>query len=149
MAGRLGGKYINGFFVPKNPHKYVGKGNIVYRSSWEWAFMNFLDNNDSILQWASESVHIPYRNPFTGKNTIYVPDFLMVYVDGSGQQHVELIEIKPSKETSIEEAKSMRDKAHVALNMAKWSAANAWCKRQGIKFRVITENQIFQQGKKR
>jgi hypothetical protein len=27
--------------------------------------------------------------------------------------------------------------------MAKWEAANAWCKNKGIKFRVINESDIF------
>jgi hypothetical protein len=33
--------------------------------------------------------------------------------------------------------------------MAKWQAANAWCKQQGMKFRVVTENEIFHKGNKR
>jgi len=33
-------------------------------------------------------------------------------------------------------------------NMAKWEAGNNWCKQQGIKFRVINENEIFHQGNK-
>jgi hypothetical protein len=140
-------KYSQGFFTPKNPQKYIGKGTIKYRSSWEWAYMNFLDQSDGVLQWASESIHIPYVNPFTGKKTIYVPDFFMIYVDKDGKQHAELVEIKPSKETSLEEAKSLRDRASIALNMCKWEAARKFCKAQGIKFRIVTEFDIFQ-GKK-
>lgn len=109
--------------------------------------MQLMDNNEGVLQWASESIRIPYRNPFTGKNTIYVPDFLIVYANKAGTKSVELIEIKPSKETTLENVKSMRDRASVALNQAKWAAANAWCKQQGIKFRIITEKDIFSQGK--
>jgi len=30
--------------------------------------------------------------------------------------------------------------------MYKWQAAQAWCKTQGITFRVVTENDIFHQG---
>jgi hypothetical protein len=32
-------------------------------------FFKYLDNNPAIIQWASEPITIPYRNPFTGKNT--------------------------------------------------------------------------------
>jgi hypothetical protein len=142
-------KYAQGKFQIKNSEKYVGNKTPTYRSGWEFTFMQFCDNNPSILQWASEAIHIPYRNPFTGKNTIYVPDFLIVYVDKNGQKHAEVIEVKPSKETTMETAKSMRDKAMVALNSAKWSAANAWCKMNNLTFRVVTENQIFHQGKAR
>jgi hypothetical protein len=141
--------YANGKFQIKNPAKYIGKGVPTYRSGWEFAFMQFCDNNPAILQWASESIHVPYRNPFTNKQTIYVPDFLIIYIDKSGQRLAELIEVKPSTETTMEAARSTRDRAYVALNHAKWAAANAWCKQNGMRFRVVTENEIFHQGKKR
>ena len=142
-------KYAQGKFQVRHPAKYIGKGTPTYRSGWEFAFMQFCDNNPAILQWASEAINIPYRNPFTGKNTIYVPDFLIIYTDKNQQKHAEVIEVKPSTETTMENARSMRDKAYVALNHAKWAAANAWCKQNGMRFRVVTENEIFHQGKKR
>lgn len=109
--------------------------------------MQFLDNNPSVLQWASEAVHINYRNPLTGKNTIYVPDFLMVYNDASGATQAEVIEVKPVKETSLQEAgKNPRNQAAAILNMAKWQAAQAWCQAHKLKFRVVTENDIFHMG---
>ena len=37
----------------------------------------------------------------------------------------------------------------IALDHAKWAAAMAYCKQQGLIFRVITENDLFYQGKKR
>jgi hypothetical protein len=49
----------------------------------------------------------------------------------------------------MEAARSTRDRAYVALNHAKWQAATAWCKNNGLRFRVVTENEIFHQGKKR
>jgi len=140
-------KYAQGKYQIKNPDKYVGKHSPTYRSSWEHVFMTFCDNNPNILKWASEAVRINYRNPFTGKNTIYVPDFLIYYIDKSGNHHADVIEVKPRKETSLDEAKSMRDKAYAVLNMVKWEAARGWCKQQGLNFRIITEDQIFHQGK--
>jgi hypothetical protein len=139
-------KYANGFYQLLNPGKYVGKKTPHYRSGWEHTFMRFCDNNPSILQWASESIHINYTNPFTNKATIYVPDFFIVYVDKSGAKRAELIEIKPSTQSTLESAKSTRDQAAAVLNMYKWQAAQAWCKAQGISFRVVTENDIFHQG---
>jgi len=139
--------YAQGKFQIKNTAKYVGKGTPTYRSGWEFAFMQFCDNNPSVLQWASESINIPYRNPFTGKQTIYVPDFLIVYVDKNQKTHAEVIEVKPSTETTLESARSPRDRAYVALNTAKWHAAVAWCGRNGLRFRVVTEREIFAQGK--
>ena len=139
-------KYANGFYQLLNPGKYVGKRTPHYRSGWEHTFMRFCDNNPNVLQWASESIHINYKNPFTNKATIYVPDFFIVYVDKSGAKRAELIEIKPSTQVAVESAKSTRDQAAAVLNMYKWQAAQAWCKTQGITFRVVTENDIFHQG---
>jgi len=142
-------KYAQGRYTIKNTDKYVGRKEPTYRSSWEWSFMTFCDNNPNILQWASEPFMIPYRNPFTGRNTIYVPDFMIVYVDRSSQRHSEVIEVKPHKETSMESARSVRDRAAVALNQAKWAAAHAWCSNFGMKFRVVTEDQIYRNPKRR
>jgi hypothetical protein len=139
-------KYAQGKFQMKFPEKYVGNKTPTYRSSWEFVFMQFCDNNPAILQWASEAVHVNYRNPLTGKATIYVPDFLIVYVDKSGTKHAEVIEIKPKKEITLENAKSVRDQAAVVLNMAKWEAARAWCRNQGLVFRIVSEDDIFHQG---
>ena len=143
------GKYAQGKFQVQNPNKYVGKGSPTYRSSWEFAFMQFCDNNPAVVQWASEAIHINYRNPFTGKNTIYVPDFLIIYIDKNGKRHGEVIEVKPSKETTMEAAKTQRDKAAVALNMFKWEAARKFCAAQGLNFRIVNEQDIFHGAKKR
>ena len=43
--------------------------------------MRFCDEHPGVTQWASEAIKIPYRNPLTGKNTIYVPDFFISYSD--------------------------------------------------------------------
>ena len=141
-------KYAQGKFQLLNPQKYVGNKSPTYRSSWEYVFMQFCDNNPNIIQWASEAVRINYRNPLTGKNTIYVPDFLITYQDAGGAQRAEVVEIKPKKETTLEGAKNVRDQAAAILNFAKWEAARAWCKAHGLTFRVVTEDMIFHQGKK-
>lgn len=140
-------KYAQGVFLPSNPDKYIGKGSIKYRSSWEYAFMNLCDKHDAIIQWASEAIRIPYFNPLTNKQSMYVPDFFVVYEDANGKKHSELIEIKPSKEITMESAKSKRDKLMVVVNTAKWAAASQWAERNGIIFRVLSENEIFKQGK--
>ena len=141
-------KYANGKFTVKNPEKYMGKKSPTYRSSWEFAFMNFCDNNPAVLNWTSESVKIPYYNPVSGKNTIYVPDFLIVYIDANQKQHTEVVEVKPSTETTMESARSYRDKLSVAINMAKWAAADSWARANGMRFRVVTEFDIFKNHKR-
>lgn len=137
-------KFSQGVYKIKNPEKYIGSGVPKYRSSWEYTFMAFCDNNPSIQQWASECVKIPYRDPLTGKHTVYVPDFLIYYIDKNSKKHAELIEIKPANQMMIERVgKNPYNQAQYVKNMAKWAAASAWCKNQGIKFRIINENDIF------
>jgi hypothetical protein len=145
----MANNFRQGFYEIKNPQKYVGKGRPKYRSGWEMTFMLFLDNNDHILQWASESVSIPYRNPLTGKMSMYVPDFLVTYRNRNNTMRAELIEIKPRKQSLIEEKQSQRDRAQVVINYAKWDAATKWARQNGLTFRVINEDQIFHQGNKK
>jgi hypothetical protein len=140
-------KWAQGTYTVINRAKYVGNGEPRYRSGWELSFMRFLDSNDSVLQWASEAVRIPYRHPLTGKQTIYVPDFLITYRTRNNQMRAELIEIKPKKQSVVESKMSSRDRAVVAINYAKWASAQKWCKQQGLMFRVITEQDMFHNGR--
>lgn len=143
------GKWAQGIYEIQNQQKYVGAKKPRYRSGWELTMMRFCDNHDKVLKWASESIQIPYRNPFTGKQTVYIPDFFIMYQGRDGQPTAELIEIKPMKQTTLQEAgRSRRDQAAAVLNQAKWAAAAAYCKRMGIKFRVITEADMFHNGRK-
>jgi|TARA_B110000967_G_C18557406_1_gene398423 hypothetical protein len=141
-------KYAQGIYTIKNPHKYVGKGKPMYRSGWELTFMIFCDTNDKILKWASESIVIPYLHPFKGKRTNYIPDFFIVYQDKFGKTNAELIEIKPKAQSIItEKVQNARQQAVVAINHAKWYSAKAYCKAQGMKFRVVTEDDLFYNGR--
>lgn len=145
----MAAKFAQGGYVVRNGAKYVGRGEPRYRSSWEWAFMNFCDTNEHVQQWASEPVRIPYRNPLTGKMTTYVPDFIVTYRGPNNTLRAELIEIKPRSQSLIEEKQSQRDRAQVAINYAKWDAATKWAKNNGLTFRVINEDQIFRNGRKK
>ena len=136
-------KYSSDVFVPSNPGKYAGSHEPRYRSSWELTMMRLLDRHPSVSSWASEPIKIPYINPLTRKSSVYVPDFIMVYVDKNGTVHKELVEVKPAKETMLSEAKTKGDKLRYAVNMAKWQAAANFCKKHGLKFRVINESQLF------
>lgn len=143
-------RFAQGKYTLKNPEKYMGKGTPTYRSSWEFAFCRFCDEHPSVTQWASESVRIPYMNPLTGKKTSYVPDFLIAYADAKGKKKVELIEVKPENQSNRDRlGRSKANQAHWIINQAKWEAARKWCKQQNITFRVITEQDIFHNGKRR
>ena len=143
-------KFAQGKFTLKNTEKYVGTKTPTYRSSWEHTFMMFCDNHPNIIQWASEAVQITYRNPVTGKQSIYVPDFFVMYEDKNGNRRAEIVEVKPSSQATMEAAgKNNQNKLSVVVNTAKWQAAQIWCRRQQITFRIITEKDIFRQGQKR
>lgn len=142
--------YAQGIYTPKNPEKYIGKHKPKFRSGWEFTFMQFCDNNKSVLRWASEAISIPYIHPLTGKRTNYIPDFFIVYQNKYGQQLAEVVEIKPKKQSLIESrVASAKDRAVVAINHAKWGSAMAYCKQNGFTFRVITEDDLFYSGKKK
>ena len=140
----------SGRFIPKNPQKYVGKSAPTYRSGWEFTFMQFCDNNKNIIRWASEPFMVPYIHPLTGKRANYIPDFFVVYTNKTGSTIAEVVEIKPKKQSLIEsKTASAKDKMIVAINHAKWAAAMAYCKAQGYTFRVITEDDLFYNGRKK
>jgi hypothetical protein len=139
--------WAQGSYDVINPAKYVGKRTPRYRSGWELSFMRFCDTNDHILQWTSESIAIPYKHPLTGRMTQYIPDFLITYRTRTNTIRAELIEIKPKKQSVIESKMSSRDRAVVAVNYAKWDAATKWAKRNGLSFRVVTERDMFHNGR--
>ena len=140
-------KFARGKFTLKNPGKYVGTKTPTYRSSWEHSFMRLCDEHPNVYQWASEAIKIPYRHPITGKHTIYVPDFFIVYMDKNGKKHAEMIEVKPINQTTMERAgRSQGRQKQVIINHAKWEAANAYARQRKIQFRVVSEEQLFHQG---
>lgn len=144
------GNFAKGKYNLKNPAKYVGLKAPIYRSSWEWHFMKMCDDHPNIINWASEGVKIPYRDPLTGKQTVYVPDFLIQYKDKAGQRLTELIEIKPANQMIKEKVgKNVYNQAQFVKNQAKWAAAGLWCKQNGIQFRIINEGDIFHNPKKK
>ena len=140
-------RWAQGNYVILNREKYVGNGTPRYRSGWELSFMKFCDTNDHVLQWASESIAIPYRHPITGKMTQYIPDFLITYRNRDNTVRAELIEIKPKSQSVIESKMNSKDRAVVAINYAKWDAATKWARKNGLSFRVITENDMFHNGR--
>lgn len=146
-------KTDKGVFTPTNPTKYIGAniGNIQYRSGWERSMMMLLDKHPNILGWASESVTIPYKNPLTGRWTMYIPDFLILYLDKDNRQHCDVVEIKPAQETPGYKAKRLTEhtKLAQAINAAKWQAATLFCAKRGWTFRVATEEQLFAFERKR
>ena len=147
MSGRNSYK---GIFEPKNPKKYIGDARaIVYRSLWERRFMVVCDETSEIIGWSSEELIIPYRDP-SKNNTIhrYFPDFVIHVKQASGIEK-RIVEIKPYKETQMPVKKKRVTKAYhesvmtYVRNQAKWEAARAYAADKGMKFVVLTENELF------
>jgi hypothetical protein len=134
-------------WLPKNPHKYAGDHkNIITRSSWETKTMNYLDENENVLMWASEEFSLIYISPLDGKEHRYFCDFLakMKLRDGSTKTY--LIEVKPNKERFMPTTKNKKqfllEMQTYVVNQAKWAAATAFCKIKGITFLVLDEYDI-------
>jgi len=140
-------RFLQGKYTPKNPHKYVGDLNkIVYRSSYELQMHRFLDNNERVLRWSSEQVIIPYLKPTDNKIHRYFPDYWCEYVTKEGEILQEIIEVKPKTQTRAPRVNSKRrmyEQVTLAINIAKWKAADAFCKQHNMKFRIITERSVF------
>ena len=133
-----------GLYTPINKNKYLGDvTKIRFMSSWELRFMDFCDKNPNIIEWGSEEIKIKYYHPIKKKMCNYLPDFIIKYKDVDGNIHTEIIEIKPFSQSSTKGKKTTYDKVQLIINEAKWKAANAFCLACKIKFKVLTENELF------
>ena len=82
-----------------NKSKYLGNSqNIICRSLWERRFMVFCDEKDSVLEWGSEELFIPYKSPIDNKYHRYFVDFIIKTKNKQGFIETRLIEIKPKKQ---------------------------------------------------
>ena len=138
-----------GIFRPKNPKKYVGdSNNIVYRSSWECRVMNWVDQNDDIVSWASEELIVPYKSPIDNRFHRYFPDFIVKVKTRDGTMKTLMIEVKPKKQTIPPEPRKRVTKQYVTevttygVNQAKWKAAHEYCLDRGWEFKIMTEEHL-------
>jgi len=139
----------SGRYTPSNKHKYKGDvNNIIYRSSWELKFMKYCDSNNSILEWGSEELAIPYISPVDGKTHRYFPDFYIKIVDRHNKIKKYLVEVKPKYQTKEPVTKKRITKQYVnevitySVNQAKWKAAEEFCKDHLWEFIILTENEL-------
>lgn len=137
-----------GFFKPKNPKKYKGNPNaIVYRSRWESVFMSYLDNHESVIEWASEELVIPYLSQVDNKVHRYFPDFWVKVKQKDEKVKIMVIEIKPFSQTQVpkpgkNKARYISEAQTYIINSNKWAAAKAFCNMRGWEFSIITEKEL-------
>ena len=137
-----------GTFKPRNPKKYVGDpNNIIYRSSWELRFMQYLDKHPDVTSWASEELAIPYFSPVDKKIHRYFPDFIIRRKGASNnKEETIVIEIKPKIQTTA--PKNRTSKSYIkevmtyGINTAKWKAAKEFCDDRKWTFMVLTEKEL-------
>jgi len=138
-----------GKFQPSYSKKYKGDPtNIIYRSLWERKFMMYCDLNENIIEWGSEEIALPYRSPLDNKIHRYFPDFYIKVKENNGSIKRYLIEIKPKKQTVEPKVQKRKTKSYIyevteyAKNMAKWKAAEEFCKDRMWEFKVLTEDEL-------
>ena len=141
--------YKGKFTKLKNPNKYVGDiAKITYRSLWERNVMRWCDESDTVAEWASEEIAIPYMHPVTLKRARYFPDFYIKMSDG----RIKVVEVKPLKETrppippKRSSKKFVQEQATFAINAEKWANAEIACKKNNIDFEVWTEETLKKMG---
>ena len=140
-----------GYYTPENPAKYIGDiNNVRFMSSWELDVHKFLDRNPHVVRWGSEIVAIPYFKRMTGRMHKYYTDYYVKYRDKNGLLIEELWEVKPYAQTKEpkntkrkKEQTFLYEKAMYETNIDKWSAAQEFCNKKGIQFRILTEKDIF------
>ena len=139
-----------GKFRPKHPKKYRGDPTkIIYRSLWERRLMVYCDTRNSVIEWGSEEIVIPYYSPLDGRMHRYYPDFYMKVKQKDGSIKKFIIEVKPKKDMKPPPANpKKRTKAWLksvhtyAINKAKFKYAEDFCRDKGLEFKILTEDHL-------
>lgn len=146
-------KFYQGEYTLINKEKYIGQKNPIFRSSWERRVFHYFDTNINVIEWSSESIVIPYFFPIDGKNHRYFPDIYCKVKNREGEEKEFIIEIKPKsqsippttpKRKTSTSMKNFRNAQIIYLqNKYKWDSAKRFCDKKGWEFKVLTEEQIF------
>ena len=151
---------IKGRYDLINPTKYIGSTMPMFKSRWEQRTFYAFDRNPYVLRWGYECIDIFYHHPFYLQFTKYLPDIFCEVVMENGAHQKFLIEIKPSKfctlpkepkmpkkgnsQSSLRYQKSLmryeQTKRDYLVNMAKWEAAQVWCIKNNVMWRILNED---------
>jgi hypothetical protein len=136
-------------------HKYIGdKSMICYRSNWELEFFRYLSRTSSVLAWNSEDVVISYFNPIKQRKARYFMDIWFRYQNRKNQICEILVEVKPfcqcippkmtttktGRETAKRKQRYLNQLATYQVNLSKWEATYEHCKKNGLKFYILTDD---------
>jgi hypothetical protein len=142
-------KFHQGFYVPKNIQKYVGKiDNIIYRSGLELKFFRFCDNNPNVVEWGSEEIAVPYFDTLQRKQRKYFIDAYVKIQEGDIIKKY-LVEVKPWKQTQEPKAGKGKKKANLLYEQVafqniqdKIKFAKEFAKKHNMDFIIITEKEL-------
>lgn len=135
-------------WYPKHPEKYVGDCSaIIVRSSWEKDFLRYCDEHPSVIRYSSEEIVVPYVSPLDNKVHRYFPDVVLEVKKKDGEIVKMMVEIKPHGQTILPTSKNRKrleeQVATYVVNKAKWDAAEAFCQKHGMIFKILTERELY------
>lgn len=119
------GRYIQGdFFSEKNQDMFP------YKSSYELAYLHLIEKNEEVLSYIYEPFELYYYDS-KGKRRIYIPDFMVLFKDGS----IQISEVKPRVMLADfdVQSKGRACKEYIKENYTDLS----------ISYRFITEKDLF------
>lgn len=137
------GRYKQGYINPLSCKKLfpnLSRDTIIYRSSYEYKFIMWLERNNNIKYWGSECICIPYYSVLDNKPHKYYPDYLVEMIDGSKV----IVEIKPKNQTCKPVNENCWAYKEYIKNMCKWKSTKEFCESKGYKFKILTEETINQ-----
>lgn len=148
----MGRYYHQGTYKVQNPEKCLNGNTAKYKSSLEKRAMTYFDLNENVIKWGYEVVKIPYYFPLDKKNHQYHIDFYTEIKTLDGSIVKQLIEVKPSNETTKpkppKNKNAKRNKRYLTeqvtyiRNQCKWKNAEDFCKNKNMQWVILTENDL-------
>lgn len=134
------GRFRQGYINPSSCKKLfpqLKNDKIIYRSSYEYKFIIWLENNNNVRYWGSECFYIPYKL-YDGCFHKYYPDYFVEMINGDKY----VIEIKPLSHTQKPISENSFLFREYIKNTCKWRAMKEFCDTKGYKFKILTEKSI-------
>jgi len=147
-----------GWYKLLNPDKFIKQldeymksykdGCVNFKSSLEYKAIRYCDFNKHITKWSLEPFAVKYLKPTDGKVHRYFIDFFIEF--SSGDKFIVEVKSKgetvPPKKPKTNSTKSMiryqKAMQTFAVNQAKWEAAKKFAEEKGIKFIILTEEEL-------
>ena len=134
--------------VMKSTRMNEGFLEINFKSNLERIGLKYCDMNKYVKKYSLEPFPIKYCSPVDNKVHRY---FVDLYIEFENNQKF-LVEIKSSGETKEPKLPSKKTQKAMmnyqkalqtfAVNTAKWKSAEAFCKEKGMRFIILTENEL-------